>query len=322
MPMRKLLGRAISLLSLCVFVLAIVVIRRELMHTSLADIGYAVIMTPPIVIAAAMLLTFLNYFILSGYDVLALRYLRKKLPYPTVALTSFVCHTFSNNLGISVLTGGSVRYRLYHRKGLSGPEVIQFVSFCLLTFWLGFLSLAGIVFVLLPPPMPPQLGLPSHIVQPLGLLFLLAIVWYFFLSSWRRTPISIRGCQLSVPSARLTSAQILIASCEWLIGTMILYLLLPGQPLSYLHLLGLFLVAHLAGLASQVPGGLGVFEGVVLGLLPPGIPLHAAAASLLIYRCIHNLLPLTLASAIFAIRELFTLHPLKTQPTPLPEIAR
>ena len=64
-------------------------------------------------------------------------------------------------------------------------------------------------------------------------------------------------------------------------------------------LLGMYLLAQLAGLASQVPGGLGVFETVFLLLVGDIIPAEALLGSLLVYRMIYYLLPLVL-SATFA----------------------
>ena len=49
-------------------------------------------------------------------------------------------------------------------------------------------------------------------------------------------------------------------------------------------LLGLFLFAQLSGLVSQVPGGLGVFETVIVLLLSSRIPVSNILASLLVYR--------------------------------------
>jgi|GEM_PF-3025423 len=55
----------------------------------------------------------LNYLIMTGYDFFALRYINRKFYYRKKALASFVGYAFSNNIGLSMLAGGSVRYRLY-----------------------------------------------------------------------------------------------------------------------------------------------------------------------------------------------------------------
>ncbi len=67
--------------------------------------------------------------------------------------------------------------------------------------------------------------------------------------------------------------------------------------------LGAFLLGQIAGLVSQVPGGLGVFESCLLFLLTPRIPAPALFAALVAYRVVSYLIPLALASALLAARE-------------------
>jgi len=84
---------------------------------------------------------------MTGYDFLALKYINHPLPYIKTAFASFVGYAFSNNIGLSMLAGGSVRYRLYSAWGLSVYEITKVVLFCTATLWLGFLTLAGIIFL-------------------------------------------------------------------------------------------------------------------------------------------------------------------------------
>jgi phosphatidylglycerol lysyltransferase len=62
--------------------------------------------------------------------------------------------------------------------------------------------------------------------------------------------------------------------------------------IEYLHFLTIYLLALVAGLFSQVPGGLGVFEVVMLMVLNPSEP-QLVAGSLLAYRVIYYLIPLS-----------------------------
>ena len=71
---------------------------------------------PPRPIAAAMLCTAVSYWLLGFYDVLALRYLGKPLPYARTLFTSFIAYSFGHNFGIAAFTGGAVRYRLYSAR--------------------------------------------------------------------------------------------------------------------------------------------------------------------------------------------------------------
>ena len=61
----------------------------------------------------AIILSILNYFILTFYDLLAFRYVGKSLPYKKIAFTSYVSYTVSNTIGFSLLSGAAIRYHLY-----------------------------------------------------------------------------------------------------------------------------------------------------------------------------------------------------------------
>jgi phosphatidylglycerol lysyltransferase len=59
--------------------------------------------------------------------------------------------------------------------------------------------------------------------------------------------------------------------------------------------LGAFLAAQLLGMASHVPGGVGVFEGLMVLLLGPFMTSGDLLPSLVVYRAVYYLLPLALA---------------------------
>jgi uncharacterized membrane protein YbhN (UPF0104 family) len=60
----------------------------------------------------------------------------------------------------------------------------------------------------------------------------------------------------------------------------------------------------LAAVISNIPGGLGVFETVILLLLSSKISAVAILGSLLAYRGIYYFLPLLVAGSLFSIFEL------------------
>ena len=83
------------------------------------------------------------------------------------------------------------------------------------------------------------------------------------------------------------------------------YVLLPPEiGVSFPHLVAVYLTALLAGLVSHVPGGLGVFDSIVLLLLSPEVPPPIVLGTLLAYRGIFHLLPLTLALVAFGTFEM------------------
>ena len=112
---------------------------------------------PSVRIWAASGLTILSYLVMTGYDTFALKYIHHPLSYHKIGLASFIGYSFSNNIGLSMIAGASVRYRLYSAWGLSTFEIAQVVAFCTLTLWLGFLLLGGIVFIIEPMALDPKI---------------------------------------------------------------------------------------------------------------------------------------------------------------------
>lgn len=99
----------------------------------------------------------------------------------------------------------------------------------------------------------------------------------------------------------------MLSLADWLLVGTLLYVLLPtALPLKYAAFLRAYLVAQTAGVVSHVPGGVGVFEAVLLTLLVPAAPAGGVgllAASLVVYRVIYYLVPLAVAIVMFVIVE-------------------
>jgi phosphatidylglycerol lysyltransferase len=300
----KLLYRLASLLGLLLFAGALWVLYHELRDYSLHDILRTLHDLAGPRLFAALALTLLSYLIMTGYDILALRYIHHPLKYRRIALASFISYAMSNNIGFGMIAGGSVRYRLYSAWGLSSLEITKVLVFCTVTLWLGFVALAGGVFLFNPPALPKALPLPFTSVRPLALLFLLILGGYVTAATLIKKPLRIRDWQFAFPSLHLLIAQLVVAPLDWALAGTVLYTLLPGDPgLSYQGFLGIFLVAQMLGLLSQVPGGLGVFETAVIVLLSGSVKSPAVIASLLAYRGIYYLLPLSIASAGLGAQE-------------------
>ena len=294
-----------SIVSVCLFVVAVVVIHHELKGYHLRDIAHQVRQVPGRDFLAALAFTVLNYLVLTANDTLALKYIRHPLAYHRLAVASFIGYVFSNNA--TVIGGGAARYRIYSALGLSASEIGGLVLFCGSTFWLGFFLIAGVVFVLEPPYMhvPQELHLPFHSVWIVGVVFLTLVGAYLLSVALRRRPLTFRGWQLPLPSPALVAAQIVIATIDWLLASRVLYVLLPGpMQVAFPRFVGIFMLAQIAGVLSHVPGGLGVFETVLLLSLGRRGDAAALTAALLLYRCVYYLLPLLLASVMLTVHEI------------------
>lgn len=292
------------LAGLVVFLVAVWVLHSALRRYHYRDIVHALHALPDARILLALLLTAANYLVLTGYDALGLRYIRKPLAYPRIAFASFIAYAFSHNLGFPLLTGAPLRFRLYSAWGLSAVEVTNVIAFNSLTFFLGLFTVGGLVFALSPLEIPHVLHVPFASVRPVGAIFLAIAALYLFWGRLERQPLRIRGWEFAFPTTRLSLLQMLVSATDWALAGGIFWAVLPPSAhVSYSGALTIYLLAQTAGLVTNIPGGLGVFEAVVLVLLEERAPPDAILGSLLAYRGIYYLLPLVTASVLLAGHE-------------------
>ena len=287
---------------LTVFVAALVVLRAELSHASLAVIRAGIAEITPARIVAAILLTALNYGVLAASDMLALRSIGRRLPAWRVAVTSFLAYAIANNVGFAMVSGSSIRFRFYARWGICWDELCRIVIANATTFWMGLLALGGLSLALAPWPI--DAGPLAWSARPVGWL-LVAISTSIVVLAIARRGESIRIWALTwpPPSVPVAIGQWLISVADWAIAAAVLLVLLPPGHVPLAIGIGAFCLAQLAGLASHVPGGLGVFEGSIVILLAPYASATEVASALVIYRAIYYLLPLLTATGVLLVDE-------------------
>jgi uncharacterized membrane protein YbhN (UPF0104 family) len=295
--------------------IAFLVLRRELEGVGLKDLFSGVRSYGLRHVALGLAFTAASFLMLGILELLALRYVGKRaeriIPRRTAIGTAFVAHAYSQSIGLAILTGAAVRVRSYSRYGLDALDVARLSVFVTITATLGLLTTGGLAFISTPGQVS-VLNL-SFSLTPLGLLLLLPIVAYIAWGAFGRAEFHGRGrWRIRRPTLGLAFQQIGVSSLDWLLaGTVLFFLMPPSLHVSYSGLLGVYLVAQTAAVLSHVPGGVGVFEAIVLALLTaPGegrivSPTLAASvvASLFVYRVVYYLLPLCGAVALSGIAE-------------------
>jgi uncharacterized membrane protein YbhN (UPF0104 family) len=273
-------------------------LSHELKAYHFQDILHSLGSLPKISVFWGIALTAIGYWIVTAYDWLALHYIRHPLPYPKTAFAAFTSFALSNTLGFVLLTGSAIRYRLYLTWGLSAFEIAQVIAFGNLSFWLGMLSIGGVLFAIEPLSLPEFLKLPIDSLQLLGGIFIAVTLGYLLLSFVSHNQeFKLRKWSFCLPSWQLSTSQIIISIIDWGLASSVLYLLLPhSETLSFPSFFAIYLLAQLAGLLSHVPGGLGVFETAIILLLSPTIPADQTLAALLAYRAIYYFLPFSIAT--------------------------
>ena len=202
--------------------LALVAFAAVILHRELAEVDYRDVLVhfhavPASRVALAFGLTVAGYLALTGYDTLALRWLGQKLAYPRIALASFVAYVLSHNVGFAFLSGSAVRYRMFTSWGVPAAELARAITFNILTFWLGFLTLGGAVLTFAPLALPASWHLPFADTRPLGLLFLAALGLYLA-ASVRGISFSLRGFAVATPRLPTTLAQMALSSVDWMLA--------------------------------------------------------------------------------------------------------
>lgn len=295
--------------SLLVFAGVAFALHRELAQFRFSNVLAHLRAIPASAIGAATLCTAASYWLLGFYDVLALRYLGKPMAYRRTMFTAFIAYSFAHNFGIAAFTGGAVRYRLYSSAGLSAADVATVAGFCAVTTAIGLGALAGVSFVFAPHQgmNPPHMN--HHIVQALGVLLLALIAAYALWSLAGPRQIELRGWALRAPSPSVALPQIVLAIVDLGLSALVLWVLLPaGHSVGLLAFAGAYSTAVVAGVISHIPGGLGVFESLIV-LALPGVPADQLLGSLLAWRTIYYVLPLLVSALLFGGQELRTQRP-------------
>src|SRR5678815_2510793 len=211
-----------AVLGLVLFFIALEVLRRELHRVTWRSLSTDVLNTPPLQLLAAAILVAVNYAVMTGYDFIAFSYIGRKLPRWRVAIASFIAYSISNNIGFSVLSGTSVRYRFYSGWGVTVEELSRIVFSNTVTFWLGLMALGGLSVAL--GPLPDTLPIfASEFVKPTGWILVAASVGYILATAIRRKPIRIRNLVLPLPTTKLALWQFAISTVDWMLAVSVFY---------------------------------------------------------------------------------------------------
>lgn len=266
------------------------------------EIGAALRRYPPWTLALALGLATLSHGLYSTYDLIGRHQTGHRVPAREVIGVGLVSYAFNLNLG-SLIGGVAFRYRLYSRLGLDAPTITRVLGLSLLTNWLGYLFVAGVVFLVWPLSPPPDWKIDGGGLRLLGGGLLAVSLLYLAACGFaKRRTWQIRGHELTLPPARIALLQWGLSSLNWMVIAATVCTLLQFR-IDYPSVLGVLLVAAIAGVITHVPAGLGVIEVVFVTLLSHRLPQPALLAGLLAYRAVYYLLPLLGASLLFMLIE-------------------
>jgi uncharacterized membrane protein YbhN (UPF0104 family) len=290
-------------IGLAAVIFSIYLLSKELRDVHVGDIWQAIASRGAFAFLLCVLSTLVAYAALAWYDRIALMHVGKRLSWPVVSVVSFVAYALGHNVGASVVSSGAVRYRAYSRMGLSVGEVAVVTAFCAFTFAYGSIFLGGIVLVGEPGLVSRLFALPKEIAFTIGLIMLALVLLYQLGSLFEFRPLVIRSLHVGYPKPSVAFRQLFAAPIEIIGAAAIIYFALPelGNP-GFFVVLGVFLASFCAGLISNAPGGIGVFEATFITAMPD-MPKAEVLAALIVFRLLYLLIPLALSCVVILLTE-------------------
>ncbi len=256
-----------------------------------------------ILVATALVVA--GYSNLVGYDLFALRTIGKRhIPLRVIAFASFTSYTIGHSLGAATLTCALLRFRVYSFWQMNVVDIAKIAFFTGMTYWLGNIVVLGVATAYAPQGLSAVDHLPEWLNRLMGLAGILALFCYLVWLAGGRRMVGRDNWRIALPSLRGTLLQIGIGALDRVLASLSIYMLLPASPdVSFVTVLVVFVTATLLGIVSHAPGSLGVIEAAILVGLPQ-YPREELLASLVTFRVLDFILPLTIATAMFGAREL------------------
>ena len=296
---RALLRRLARIASIAFLLLVAALLVRYARGVDWPAVGAALSGYGARAIAAVAGLSVASYLVYGGYDLLGRHYSGHHLSTRRVLLIAATSYAFALNLG-ALVGGAGFRFRMYARSGLAASCTGRVVVFSMLTNWLGYIALAGVVFATGAVVPPPQWGFGGPVLRLAGVSMLaLAAAYLAACTRWRGRTFHLRGHHFRLPSPAVGALQMGLAALNWSLMATILFVLLDGA-VAWPLVLATLLLGAIASALVHIPAGIGVLEAVFVAVLGGLAPEPQLLAALLAYRAAYYLLPLVLALAFYA----------------------
>ena len=312
-----------GLLPLLLLGLTFALAGRELNAFDLRSLQRTLVAIPTPYAIGAALFALLAVGYTGLIDLAIARWLRFEVPVWPLLRLSFVANALANSLNLSGAVGSGVRLLGLKSHGITLRSGAALVGLQMLSLPLGLsmLIIPGLASGRLP-------VTPGHASRVLVLLVLGAAALYlplYFVLTGRRRLMGWLPQEQGVPPLRLRAHLALLSLVDWVLAAATLWLCLElaGAHVGMVELTLAFGAAATLGLVSMIPGGLGVFDGLLLlALHAAGVPVGAAGAGLFLFRVVYYLLPMLLAlwlgagmltqrmPALTRLRERLAGHPL------------
>jgi len=300
---RSALRRFLPLLWISIAALAAWVVFQRIEEIDFEDVAQHLRSVPLPTIITALLCAAGVYITIGLYEGIAVRLASGRNLRWQAFRTAVIANPIGRAIGVAMVSGGALRYRMYAPEGLSIREVGAIILLVAMPYVFGVGWLIDISLLLHLQDAARAFQLPVAVVAIFGVLGLAKDVgWLAFVAS-RTEPITIRGQSIRLPSLRDALVQIAFGLVQISLMTTILYLFMPPElNMTWPAFVAIYCLSFVAGQVSNVPAGLGVLEAALFLLLPQ-VPPGKLVGAVLAYRAVYELLPLGVALVLLLIYE-------------------
>lgn len=302
----------VSLAVLALLIWAIWKLQRVLTTFDWAEMWDSVFHTPWPKLFLAMLAALASYAAIAAYGAITFRYAGRPLRPARAGIVSFIITSFALNLGLAMLTANLARVRLLSNENYTPVEMLRSALAHGVFVLFGPMLLAGIALSLNPLPLPADFPIHRDTTRPLGLILLFTFLCAVAALAIRRRPISYRQVELPAPGSGPLLRGLFFSMLEWIFAALTLTVLIPETGLPLMQLLAIVFLAQFAAVATGVPGGIGVFEVVIVALAPDSISQSQLLGAILLYRVIYLLGPFVISLILFGWLEIHRARRAKT----------
>jgi len=211
-------------------------------------------------------------------------------------VVSYISHALGQVMGFALVTGGAVRERYYRRTGVPVGVTATVAAVTSVSTWLGALALLGLSLLFGAPP--GAIGDGPAVRAVMAVFCLAPALGYLLLALGARGTVRLGRFSLTVPAASTAACQVTLCILDWALAALVLRAVMPGPAIPVPLLASTFVVAQIAGTASTIPAGAGVFDAVIVGALAPVIGMVHAVSAVIAFRAIYYVLPAAVALAI------------------------
>lgn len=258
---------------------------------------------PTPIVLAALLCSAGVYTTVGLYEGIAVRLASGRNLRRQAFRTAIIANPVGRAIGVAMVSGGALRYRMYTPEGLSLRQVGAVVLLVSMPYVFGVGWLIDLSLLLHLEEASRAFQLPFAAVAAFGVLGLAKDVGWLAFVATRTKPIVLRGESIRLPALRDALVQIAFGLVQISLMTTILYLFMPPElDMKWPAFVAMYCIAFVAGQLSNVPAGLGVLEAALFLMLPQ-VPPGKLVGAVLAYRAVYELVPLLVALLLLLIYE-------------------